>query len=141
MLNKIILIGRLVRDPELNYTGQGTPVCNFTLAVERNYSNNDGDKEVDFIPVVTWRALAENNAKHLNKGRLVAVDGRLQIRKNKKGDRTYINPEVQARDVRYLDWPDSDKSGPSSNNHSNNPGPGPTPTDDLLNDDDFDVPF
>lgn len=136
MLNKIILIGRLVRDPDLKYTGQGTPVCNFTLAVERSYSNKDGDRDVDFIDIVTWRNQAETCAKHLGKGRLVAVDGSLQIRKNKKGDRTYINPEVQARDVRFLDWPNDSKEKDQGYN-----GPGPAPADELLNDDDFDVPF
>ena len=82
MLNRIVLIGRLTRDPELRYTSNGTPVCNFTLAVERNYTNRDGDRDVDFINIVTWRGLAENCARHLGKGRLVGVDGSLQIRKS-----------------------------------------------------------
>ena len=80
MLNKIIVIGRLTRDPELRYTGSGTAVCNFSLAVEREYKNKDGDKDVDFIDIVVWRKQAETVADHLNKGRLVAVEGRLQIR-------------------------------------------------------------
>ncbi|MFW6381952.1 MAG: single-stranded DNA-binding protein [Bacillota bacterium] len=148
MLNKIILIGRLVRDPELRYTGSGTPVCNFTLAVERNYTNRDGDRDVDFIPVVTWQKLAENCAQHLGKGRLVAVDGRLQIRKSEKENRTYINPEVVAQDVRFLDWPkdgnSQGKGGRSRSGQSSNQqfGPDNVPdnAEDML-DDDFDVPF
>ncbi|RQD74198.1 MAG: single-stranded DNA-binding protein, partial [Halanaerobium sp. MSAO_Bac5] len=68
MLNRIVLIGRLTRDPELRYTSNGTPVCNFTLAVERNYTNRQGDRDVDFINIVTWRGLAENCARHLGKG-------------------------------------------------------------------------
>lgn len=148
MLNKIILIGRLVRDPELRYTGSGTPVCNFTLAVERNYTNRDGDRDVDFIPVVTWQKLAETCAQHLGKGRLVAVDGRLQIRKSEKENRTYINPEVVAQDVRFLDWPkDSNsqsqgsrsKQGQNSNQQFG-PDSSPDSAEDML-DDDFDVPF
>jgi single-strand DNA-binding protein len=103
MLNRIVLIGRLTRNPELRYTSNGTPVCNFTLAVERNYTNSDGEKDVDFINIVTWRGLAENCARHLGKGRLVGVDGSLQIRKSEKNNRTYINPEVNADNVRFLD--------------------------------------
>jgi len=109
MLNRIVLIGRLVRDPDLRYTSNGTPVCNFTLAVERGFKNKNGDKEVDFIDIVAWRKLAETSAQHLGKGRLVAVDGRLQIRKSKKDGRTYVNPEVVAQDIRFLDWPDDSK--------------------------------
>ncbi|TDO91340.1 single-strand DNA-binding protein [Halanaerobium saccharolyticum] len=115
MLNRIVLIGRLTRDPELRYTSNGTPVCNFTLAVERNYTNRDGDRDVDFINIVTWRGLAENCARHLGKGRLVGVDGSLQIRKSENNNRTYINPEVNADNVRFLDFG-------SSNSRSNNQG-------------------
>ena len=115
MLNRIVLIGRLTRDPELRYTSNGTPVCNFTLAVERNYTNRDGDRDVDFINIVTWRGLAENCARHLGKGRLVGVDGSLQIRKSENNNRTYINPEVNADNVRFLDFG-------KNNNRSNNQG-------------------
>ncbi|RAK05452.1 single-strand DNA-binding protein [Halanaerobium saccharolyticum] len=115
MLNRIVLIGRLTRDPELRYTSNGTPVCNFTLAVERNYTNRDGDRDVDFINIVTWRGLAENCARHLGKGRLVGVDGSLQIRKSENNNRTYINPEVNADNVRFLDFG-------NSNSRSNNQG-------------------
>jgi len=126
MLNHIILIGRLVRDPELRYTNSGTPVTNFTLAVERNYTNQQGERDVDFIKIVTWRKLAENCAQHLGKGRLVAVAGSLQIRKSEKDGRTYINAEVLANDVRFLDWPGNNNSQSDNNNTSN---------------DDFNVPF
>ncbi|CCU79906.1 Single-stranded DNA-binding protein [Halanaerobium saccharolyticum subsp. saccharolyticum DSM 6643] len=115
MLNRIVLIGRLTRDPELRYTSNGTPVCNFTLAVERNYTNRDGDRDVDFINIVTWRGLAENCARHLGKGRLVGVDGSLQIRKSENNNRTYINPEVNADNVRFLDFG-------KNNSRSNNQG-------------------
>ncbi len=107
MLNHIILIGRLVRDPEMRYTTDGTPVTNFTLAVERNYTNQQGERDVDFIAIVTWRKLAETCAHHLGKGRLVAVDGSLQIRKSESNGTNYINPEVIANTVRFLDWPSS----------------------------------
>ena len=126
MLNRIVLIGRLVRDPEPRYTSNGVPVTNFTLAVQRNYSNQQGEREVDFINIVTWRKLAEHCAQYLSKGRLVAVEGSLQIRKNESGGRTYINPEVVADNVRFLEWPKEQNQGQE-------------PTNDFW--DDFDVPF
>jgi len=105
MINNIVLIGRLVRDPELRYTGSGIPVGNFTLAVERDFKNQQGVKEVDYIKIVTWRKLAEVIAAHLSKGRLVAVNGSLQINKSQDKDgRSYINPEVNADKVQFLDW-------------------------------------
>ncbi|HLV10689.1 MAG TPA: single-stranded DNA-binding protein [Halanaerobiales bacterium] len=138
MLNHVVLIGRLVRDPELRYTTNGTAVSNFTLAVERNYTNQQGERDVDFINIVTWRKLAETCAHHLGKGRLVAVQGSLQIRKSEKDGRTYINPEVVASDVRFLDWPDSGKSRNQSQQENNNDE---EPAEDLDFDEDFDVPF
>lgn len=77
MLNRIILIGRLTADPQLRYTQNGTAVANFRLAVERPRPNQHGEREVDFIDVVTWQRLAETCANNLNKGRLVAAEGRL----------------------------------------------------------------
>ena len=146
MLNHIILIGRLVRDPEMRYTSNGTPVSNFTLAVERNYTNQQGERDVDFINIVTWRKLAETCAHHLGKGRLVAVDGSLQIRKSENNGRTYTNPEVIASEVRFLDWPSdgsNNNNSSSSNNNNNNKTNSPN-NDDNSNldiDDNFDVPF
>ncbi len=141
MLNHIVLIGRLVRDPELRYTSNGTPVANFTLAVERDYTNRDGETEVDYIKIVTWRKLAENVAHHLGKGRLVAVEGSLQIRKSKgkKDNRTYINPEVIANNVKFLDWPSDNKKNESRSDAEQEDSKS---TDDQdLSDDDFEVPF
>jgi len=114
MLNRIVLIGRLTKDPSLRYTSNGTPVCNFTLACERNYSDKQGDRPVDFINIVTWRGLAENCAKHLGKGRLVGVDGSLNIRKSESDGRTYINPEVNADNVRFLDFAKDNQKGNDS---------------------------
>ena len=129
ILNRIVLIGRLTRDPELRYTSNGTPVCNFTLAVERNYTNRDGDRDVDFINIVTWRGLAENCARHLGKGRLVGIDGSLQIRKSEKDNRTYINPEVNADNVRFLDFANNknqrnNSQAKENKQQSNKQGPG-----------------
>ncbi len=106
MLNRIVLIGRLTRDPELRFTSSGNAVGNFTLAVDRPFTNRQGEKETDFIRVVVWRKLAEVCANNLNKGRLVAVDGRLQIRSYEGQDGAQRRiAEVVADTVRFLDRP------------------------------------
>ena len=79
-LNRVILIGNLTRDPELRYTPNGVPVCTLRLAVNRNFSNQQGEKETDYFNVIAWRQRAELCAEYLSKGRPVAVDGRLQSR-------------------------------------------------------------
>lgn len=104
MLNRVVLIGRLTRDPELRYTPNGTAVANFRLAVDRPFANQQGERETDFIDIVVWRSAAETVAKHMKKGRLVAVEGRLQIRsyENTEGQRIRVG-EVVADNVRFLD--------------------------------------
>lgn len=77
MFNKVVLIGRLTRDPELRHTNNNIPVCSFSLAVNRPYSNNQ-DKDVDFINCTAWRKQAENISRYVSKGSLVAVEGRIQ---------------------------------------------------------------
>src|SRR5690606_30250186 len=114
MLNRVVLIGRLARDPELRYKPSGVATCTFTLAVERNYSNSKGEREADFIPIVTWRQLAETCANYLRKGRLVAVEGRIQVRhyENNEGRRVYVT-EVVADNVRFLEPAGSQGREPS----------------------------
>ena len=80
MLNKIVLMGRLTRDPELRRTQSGTAVASFTLAVDRDYKPQDGERETDFIDIVAWRGTAEFVSKYFTKGRMAVVEGRLQIR-------------------------------------------------------------
>ena len=80
MLNKIFIMGRLTRDPELRRTQSGTAVTSFTLAVDRDFKSQSGEKETDFIDVVVWRSTAEFAAKYFTKGRMAIVEGRLQIR-------------------------------------------------------------
>jgi single-strand DNA-binding protein len=107
MLNRIILIGRLTRDVELNFTQEsGKAVANFTLAVDRPFKNANGEKEADFIRIVVWGKLAELCSQYIGKGRLVAVDGRLQIRSydGNDGQRKYIT-EVVAKEAVFLDKP------------------------------------
>lgn len=105
MLNKVVLIGRLTKDPEIRYTSGGTAVTRFTLAANRNYTNQQGEREADFIPIVVWRAQAESSAKHLSKGRLVAVSGRIQTGSydTPEGERRYTT-DVVADDVKFLEW-------------------------------------
>ncbi|MFF2483573.1 single-stranded DNA-binding protein [Paenibacillus sp. NPDC058071] len=104
MLNRVILIGRLTRDPELRYTPAGVAVTQFTIAVDRPFTSGQGEREADFIPVVTWRQLAETCANYLRKGRLTAVEGRIQVRnyENNEGKRVYVT-EVIADNVRFLE--------------------------------------
>ncbi|GAX89116.1 single-stranded DNA-binding protein [Effusibacillus lacus] len=112
MLNRIILIGRLTADPELRYTPTGTAVASFTLAVDRPRANQQGERETDFINIVVWQKLGELCAQYLKKGRLAAVEGRLQIRsyENKEGQRVRV-AEVVADNVRFLDRGDSTGGG------------------------------
>ena len=104
MLNKIILMGRLTRDPELRQTANGTKVAAFSLAVERDYKTQDGEKETDFIDIVAWRGTAEFVSKYFTKGRMAVVEGRLQIRDwtDRDGNRRK-SAEVIAENVYFGD--------------------------------------
>lgn len=112
MLNKIFIMGRLTRDPELRRTQNGTAVAGFALAVDRDYKNTDGTKETDFIEVVAWRSSAEFVSKYFAKGRMAIVEGRLQIRDwtDKDGNKRR-SAEVVADNVYFGD---SKKEGDSS---------------------------
>lgn len=105
MLNRIILIGRLVAEPQLRYTQSGIAVANFRIAVDRPFSNQQGERETDFIDIVVWRRLAEICANNLDKGRLVAVEGRLQVRDYEYEGQRRRAAEVVADTVQFLDWP------------------------------------
>jgi single-strand DNA-binding protein len=103
MLNRVVLIGRLTRDPELIYTPSGVAVSKFTLACDRKFKNAQGEREADFIPCVVYRQLAELVANYLAKGKLCAVDGRIQTRNytNNDGQKVWVT-EIIAEDVRFL---------------------------------------
>jgi single-strand DNA-binding protein len=103
-LNHVILIGRLTRDPELRYTSSGIAVTKFTLAVDRSFTNQQGERETDFINIITWRVLAERCANYLKKGSLVAIRGAIQTGKyeNQEG-RTIYTTDIVADEVRFLD--------------------------------------
>ena len=115
MLNRVVLVGRLTKDPELKYTPSGVAVANFTLAVQRPFTNQDGDREADFIQVVVWRRQAENAANFLKKGSLAGVDGRVQTRSydNSQGQRVFVT-EVVAESVQFLE-PKNASEGRNSN--------------------------
>lgn len=104
MLNRVILIGRLTKDPELRYTPSGVAITTFTIAVDRPFSGQQEKREADFIPIVTWRQLAETCANYLRKGKLTAVEGRIQVRNydNNEGRRVYVT-EIVADNVRFLE--------------------------------------
>mgnify|MGYP001026149623 CR=1 FL=1 len=105
MLNRIVIMGRLVRDPELRTTQTGVPVTSFTLAVDRDYKNRDsGEKSTDFIDVVAWRQTAEFICKYFAKGRMAVAEGRLQIRdwKDREGNNRR-SAEVVADNVYFGD--------------------------------------
>ncbi|HHY05606.1 MAG TPA: single-stranded DNA-binding protein [Clostridia bacterium] len=104
MLNRAILIGRLTKDPELRYTPNGVAVASFTLAVNRPWLNQQGEREADFLPIVVWRKQAESCANYIGKGSLVAVEGRIQVRTydTKDGQRRWVT-EVVADSVRFLE--------------------------------------
>ena len=101
-MNKAILIGRLTRDPELTKTNTDLSVCKFTLAINRNFKDKDGNEQTDFIPIVAWRKQAENCGKYLVKGNQCAIIGSIQTRSyDKDGEKRYIT-EVIADNVEFL---------------------------------------
>ncbi|MBC1814191.1 MULTISPECIES: single-stranded DNA-binding protein [Listeria] len=104
MMNRVVLVGRLTKDPELRYTPAGLAVATFTLAVNRTFTNQKGEREADFINCVVWRKPAENVANFLKKGSMAGVDGRVQTRnyEDKDGKRVYVT-EIVAESVQFLE--------------------------------------
>lgn len=147
MLNHVVLMGRLTRDPELRRTGSGVAVASFSIAVDRDYSPKDGEKETDFFDIVAWRQTGEFVSKYFSKGRMAVVEGRLQVRKwkNKDGENRY-STEVVADHVYFGD---SKKEETSTTSNSESGGyapeyPGyPAPGSDFatIDDDDAQLPF
>lgn len=103
-MNKVFLIGRLTKDPELRYTGSNIAVASFTVAVNRNFTSQNGEREADFINIVVWRKQAENVKNYINQGSQVAIDGRIQTRSydDAEGKKRYVT-EVVADNVQFLD--------------------------------------
>ena len=119
MLNKIFLMGRLTRDPELRRTGSGTAVASFSLAVDRDFKSQSGEKETDFIDIVAWRNTAEFVSKYFTKGRMAVVEGRLQIRDwtDKEGNKRRSS-EVVADSIYFGD--SKKDTGLPAQSYSNN---------------------
>ncbi|MBC1340897.1 single-stranded DNA-binding protein [Listeria welshimeri] len=127
MMNRVILVGRLTKDPELRYTPAGVAVATFTLAVNRTFTNQQGEREADFINCVVWRKPAENVANFLKKGSMAGVDGRVQTRnyEGNDGKRVYVT-EIVAESVQFLEPRNSNGGGNNyqggNNNNYNNGG-------------------
>ena len=121
MINRTILVGRLTKDPEFRTTPSGVNVANFTLAVNRTFTNSQGEREADFINVVVFRKQAENVNNYLSKGQLAGVDGRIQTRsyENKEGKRVFVT-EVVADSVQFME-PKSQQSKPQQTQAKDNP--------------------
>ena len=143
-MNKAILIGRLTRDPELRYTSSNRAVCQFTVAIDRPFTNQtSGQREADFINVVVWDRTAENVGKYMAKGRLIAVEGRIQTRNydNNEGRKVYVT-EVVAEEAYFAD---SKRESDASNNNTfentfGNTAPGNMGSDFEMSSSD-DLPF
>ena len=140
MLNHIVIMGRLTRDPELRRTGSGVAVTSFTLAVDRDIPSKDGNREADFIDCVAWRQTGEFVAKYFTKGRMAVVDGRLQIRSwtDKDGNKRKT-AEVIADNVYFGD---SRQESTGTESYSGYAAPAPAASDyEMLEDDDAQLPY
>jgi len=148
MMNRVVLVGRLTKDPDLRYTPNGVPVATFTLAVNRPFKNN-GETEADFINCVVWRKPAENCANFLKKGSLAGVDGRIQTRsyEGQDGKKVYVT-EVQAESVQFLE-PKGEKKenkqplngGPNAPTSNTRIAEDPFQGNGQIDIDDSDLPF
>lgn len=115
MINRVILVGRMVADPELKYTPSGLPMCRFRFAVNRPFSNQQGEREADFISCVAWRKQAENLANFMRKGSLIGIDGRIQTGsfEGEDGKRVYTT-DVIADSIQFLEPRNSTQNGSNS---------------------------
>ena len=143
MINRSVLVGRLTRDVDLRYTANGTAVATFTVAVNRQFTNANGEREADFINCVIWRKAAENFSNFTHKGSLVGIDGRIQTRnyENQQGQRVYVT-EIVVENFALLEPKSANNNHPSqnnnipNNNHSNGPAQ-PAANNTAANEDPF----
>lgn len=121
MINNVVLVGRMTRDAELRYTPSNQAVATFTLAVNRNFKNQNGDYEADFINCVMWRQQAENIANWTQKGMLVGITGRIQTRnyENQQGQRVYVT-EVVGETFQVMESRKDQQGGQSQGGYQNN---------------------
>ncbi|MCO8194666.1 MULTISPECIES: single-stranded DNA-binding protein [Anaerofustis] len=141
MLNKVVLIGRLTRDPETRVLSSGSSVSTFTLAVDRTFKSRDGERGTDFIPIVAWGKTAELCGQYLSKGRQTAVAGRIQTRSYdaNDGSKRYVT-EVVAEEVTFL-GSKNDGMSRNNNNFSSPDNEFGVPMDGFSEMDDDDMPF
>ncbi len=140
-MNKVFLIGNLTRDPELTETSSGVPVCHFSIAVNRNYSSNNGERQTDFFNCTAWRATAETIARYTKKGKKVSVVGSIQLRNyedNQGVTRTAV--DIICQDIEFLSPKDSDDSFNDVNESPRQSAPKRKPVLQAM-DDDSDIPF
>jgi single-strand DNA-binding protein len=123
MINRVVLVGRLTKDPELRYTPSGVANATFTLAVNRPFSNQQGEREADFLNIVIWRKQAENVANFLKKGSMAGVDGRVQSRsyEGSDGKRVYVT-EIVAESVQFLEPKGQNNQGNTNTSQTQNNG-------------------
>ncbi|MDD1387856.1 single-stranded DNA-binding protein [Pediococcus pentosaceus] len=123
MINRTVLVGRLTNDPELKYTGNGVAVATFTVAVNRQFTNSQGEREADFIRCQMWRKAAENFCNFTHKGSLVGIDGRIQTRSydNQQGTRVFVT-EVVAENFSLLESKNSSQNEQFEQNRPQNNG-------------------
>lgn len=120
MINRVVLVGRLTKDPELRYTQNGVAVASFTVAINRQFTNSNGEHEADFINCVIWRKAAENFTNFTNKGSLVGIDGRLQTRSydNQQGQRVFVTETVVDNFSLLEPRSESEKRNSANNNQN-----------------------
>lgn len=134
MINRTVLVGRLTNDPELKYTGNGVAVATFTVAVNRQFTNSQGEREADFIRCQMWRKAAENFCNFTRKGSLVGIDGRIQTRsyENQQGTRVYVT-EVVAENFSLLESKNSNQNNGQNyqNQQNGQSSPSSNPNDQF----------
>ena len=130
MINKVILVGRITRDPEVKMVNSETAVCNFSLACNRPYTRENGDREADFINCVAWRKQAENMGKYVRKGQLLGVEGRIQVRTYEQDGQKRYQTEVYCDQVTFLESGNREENTNVRENVSFN-------NDRMIDEDDF----
>lgn len=121
MINRCVIVGRLTKDPELRYSQTGIPICRFTVAVNRTFTNQQGEREADFINCIAWRKQAENLANYMRKGSLVGIDGRIQTSsfEGSDGKRVFMT-EVVAESIQFLESKNAQNGLNSAPNYQGN---------------------
>lgn len=138
-MNKALLVGRLTRDPELRYVGSNTPVTSFSIAINRPFTNRNGDREADFINIVVWQRQAESVKNYLSKGSLVSVEGRIQSRTYdaKDGTKRYVT-EIVADNIQFLESKEKTQNrGQQNNDHNYTENKKPEPETTNVSEDPF----